>query len=144
MLGGYDDGLLASTSYTRNQTRDTTHVAIHYQGVDEGYTTVGRIKKFIRIEHLSNGQVASLCVAVVDFYRICLIYSDPDICDVLYRCRVTQRDEDTFSHQDYVVDIEAVGSKLAYTRREVVVCINGVRSLGSELIMVPYKFKSGR
>jgi hypothetical protein len=66
VLGGYEDGrLVASTSCTRNQSRDTTHVAIHYQGLNaEGYNTVGCVNRYIFLVYEEEGQVFSF--ALVD------------------------------------------------------------------------------
>jgi hypothetical protein len=66
VLGGYEDGRLASTSCTRNQSRDTTHVAIHYQGLNaEGYNTVGCVNRYIRVVYEEEGQVFSLLWSIV-------------------------------------------------------------------------------
>ena len=113
MLRDYEDGILASTSYRQNQTRDTTHIVVDYTTANGEYSSVGRVNRFIHVVHSVGGVDTTLWVALVDFYHHCAPFSDLDICESIYRVRVKAEQKHSFSHFDFVVDLQAISTKLA-------------------------------
>lgn len=118
--------MLASTSYGRAETRDSTHVLMSY-----GYFIVGRVTRFIRlVMHAPDGSVLHvLRVALVDFYRRANVYDNSDI-GKIYRCT------DAVAHEDYVVDVQAIIDKVIYTSTP-------RPDGGRNMFFCTYKFRSG-
>ena len=113
MLRDHEDGILASTSYRQNQTRDTTHNVVDFTTANGEYSSVSCVNRFIRVVHSVGGVDTTLRVALVDFYHHCAPFSDLDICESIYRVRVKAEQKHTFTHFDFVVDVQAISTNLA-------------------------------
>lgn len=119
-------GVLASTSYEQNQTRDSTYVTVPYEG--HAVPWVGRIRSFVRVVAKGrgvddNGDVCDLVerFALVDYFKSrSVIGGDAhDVSSCTYKCMVHGTVSDTFESEKYATDLETIrssGSKLAYLK----------------------------